>query len=82
KTSKDAHASVTIPGDTLIPQEDPINGVAMGRVRGPREPRQNYPLEQEVEEEAPQQQRQHFQQQQNFPPDFMANFNNTLTTMQ
>ncbi|MED6151961.1 hypothetical protein PIB30_087299 [Stylosanthes scabra] len=74
-------AKVTIPGDTLIPQEDPIDGVAMGRVRGPREPRQNHPLEQEVEEEAPQQQHQHFQQQQNFPPDFMANFNNTMAAM-
>ncbi|MED6115280.1 hypothetical protein PIB30_088975 [Stylosanthes scabra] len=74
-------AKVRIPGDTLIPQEDPINGVAMGRVRGPREPRQNHPLEQEVEEEALQQQHQHFQQQQNFPPDFMANFNNTMATM-
>ncbi|MED6125228.1 hypothetical protein PIB30_066651 [Stylosanthes scabra] len=71
-------AKVTIPGDTLIPQEDPIDGVAMGRVRGPREPRQN----QEVEEEAPQQQPQQFQQQQNFPPDFMANFNNTMATIQ
>ncbi|MED6149746.1 hypothetical protein PIB30_065542 [Stylosanthes scabra] len=45
-------AKVTIPGDTLIPQEDPIYGVAMGR------------------------------QQQNFPPDFMANFNNTMAAMQ
>ncbi|MED6126728.1 hypothetical protein PIB30_081208 [Stylosanthes scabra] len=34
-------AKVTIPGDTLIPQEDPLDGVAMGRVRGPREPRQH-----------------------------------------
>ncbi|MED6174754.1 hypothetical protein PIB30_072017 [Stylosanthes scabra] len=75
-------AKVTIPGDTLIPQEDPIDGVAMGRVRGPREPRQNPPPEQEVEEEAPEQQHQHFQQQQNFPPDFMANFNNTMAVMQ
>ncbi|MED6200041.1 hypothetical protein PIB30_081415 [Stylosanthes scabra] len=71
-------AKVTIPGDTLIPQEYPIDGVAMGRVRGPREPRQNPPLEQEIEEEAPQQQHQNFQQQQNFPPDFMENFNNTM----
>ncbi|MED6150909.1 hypothetical protein PIB30_077201 [Stylosanthes scabra] len=71
-------AKVTISGDTLIPQEDPIDGVAMGRVRGPREPRQHPPHEQEVEEEAPHQQHQHFQQQQNFPPDFMANFNNTM----
>ncbi|MED6224766.1 hypothetical protein PIB30_087326, partial [Stylosanthes scabra] len=75
-------AKVTIPGDTLIPQGDPIEGVAMGRVRGPREPRQDPPLEQEIEEEAPQQQHQHFQQQQNFPPDFMANFNNTMAAMQ
>ncbi|MED6213114.1 hypothetical protein PIB30_090120 [Stylosanthes scabra] len=75
-------AKVTILGDTLIPQEDPIDGVAMGRVRGPREPRQNHPLEQEVEEEAPQQKHQHFQQQQNFPPDFMPNFNNIMATMQ
>ncbi|MED6187641.1 hypothetical protein PIB30_078298 [Stylosanthes scabra] len=73
---------VTIPGDTLIPQEDPIDGVAMGRVRGPREPRQNHPLEQEVEEEAPQQQHQHFQQQHNSPPGFVAHFNNTMATMQ
>ncbi|MED6163323.1 hypothetical protein PIB30_078763 [Stylosanthes scabra] len=51
-------AKVTIPGDTLTPQEDPIDGVAMGRVGGPREPRQH----QEVEEEAPQQQPQQFQQ--------------------
>ncbi|MED6152042.1 hypothetical protein PIB30_088139 [Stylosanthes scabra] len=43
---------VTILGDTLIPQEDPIDGVAMGR------------------------------QQQNFPPNFMANFNNTMATIQ
>ncbi|MED6164870.1 hypothetical protein PIB30_094259 [Stylosanthes scabra] len=75
-------AKVTIPGDTLIPQEDLIDGVAMGRVRGPREPRQNPPLDQEIEEEAPQQQHQNFQQQQNFPPDFMANFNNTMAAMQ
>ncbi|MED6210995.1 hypothetical protein PIB30_069414 [Stylosanthes scabra] len=75
-------AKVTIPGDTLIPQEDPIDGVAMGRVRGPREPKQHHPLEQEFEEEAPQQQHQQFQQQQNFPPDFMASFNNTMATMQ
>ncbi|MED6162225.1 hypothetical protein PIB30_068389 [Stylosanthes scabra] len=74
-------AKVTIPGDTLIPQEDPIDGVAMGNVRGPREPRQNPPHEQEIEEEAPQQQHQNFQQQQNFPPDFMANFNNIMTAM-
>ncbi|MED6138136.1 hypothetical protein PIB30_071391 [Stylosanthes scabra] len=73
---------VTIPGDTLIPQEDHIDGVALGRVRGPRDPRQNHPLEQEVEEEAPQQQHQHFQQQPNLPPDFMANFNNTMAMMQ
>ncbi|MED6115580.1 hypothetical protein PIB30_091986 [Stylosanthes scabra] len=75
-------AKVIIPGNTLIPQKDPIDGVAMGRVRGPREPRQNHPLEQKVEEEAPQQQHQHFQKQQNSPPDFMANFNNTMATMQ
>ncbi|MED6211591.1 hypothetical protein PIB30_075253, partial [Stylosanthes scabra] len=71
-------AKVTIPGDTLIPQEDPLDRVAMGRVRGPREPRQH----QGVEEEAPQQQPQQFQQQQNLPPDFMASFNNTMATMQ
>ncbi|MED6176440.1 hypothetical protein PIB30_088230 [Stylosanthes scabra] len=71
-------AKVTIPGDTLIPQEDPLDGVAMGRVRGPREPRQN----QQVEEEAPQQQPQQFQPQQNLPPDFMESFNNTMATMQ
>ncbi|MED6222684.1 hypothetical protein PIB30_066723 [Stylosanthes scabra] len=71
-------AKVTIPGDTLTPQEDPIDGVAMGRMRGPREPRQH----QEVEEEAPQQQHQQFQQQQNFPLDFMTSFNNTMATMQ
>ncbi|MED6122489.1 hypothetical protein PIB30_040314 [Stylosanthes scabra] len=73
---KEAH--VTIPGDTMIPQEDPLDGVAMGRVRGPREPRQH----QQVEEEAPQQQPQQFQPQQNLPPDFMASFNNTMATMQ
>ncbi|MED6210636.1 hypothetical protein PIB30_066049 [Stylosanthes scabra] len=66
-------AKVTIPGDTLILQEDPLDRVAIGRVRGPREPRQH----QQVEEEAPQQ----FQQQQNLPPDFMASFNNTMATM-
>ncbi|MED6200083.1 hypothetical protein PIB30_081877 [Stylosanthes scabra] len=49
-------AKVTILGDTLIPQEDPLDGVAMGRVRGPREPRQH----QQVEEEAPQRQPQQF----------------------
>ncbi|MED6112910.1 hypothetical protein PIB30_066097 [Stylosanthes scabra] len=54
----------------------------MGRVRGPREPRQNPLLEQEIEEEAPQQQHQNYQQQQNFPLDFMANFNNTMAAMQ
>ncbi|MED6187379.1 hypothetical protein PIB30_075883 [Stylosanthes scabra] len=73
-------AKITIPGDTLIPQEDPIDGVAMGRVRGPREPRENPPLEQEIEEEALQQQHQDFQQQQNFPPNFMANFNNKIAS--
>ncbi|MED6139651.1 hypothetical protein PIB30_085818 [Stylosanthes scabra] len=56
---KEAKASIL--GDTLIPQEGPIDGIAMGRVRGPREPRQNPPLEQEIEEEAPQQQHQNFQ---------------------
>ncbi|MED6201391.1 hypothetical protein PIB30_094463, partial [Stylosanthes scabra] len=71
-------AKVTILGDTLIPQEDPLDGVAMGRVKGPREPRQH----QQVEEEAPQQQPQQFQPQQNLPPDFMASFNNTMATMQ
>ncbi|MED6175887.1 hypothetical protein PIB30_082547, partial [Stylosanthes scabra] len=71
-------AKVTIPGDTLIPQEDPIDGVAMGRVRGPREPRQH----QQVDEEAPQQQPQQFQQQENLPPDFMTSFNNTMAIMQ
>ncbi|MED6196948.1 hypothetical protein PIB30_052136 [Stylosanthes scabra] len=75
-------AKTSIPGDTLIPQEAPICGEAMGRVRGPREPRQNPPHEQEIEEEAPQQQHQNFQQQQNFPHDFMANFNNTMAAMQ
>ncbi|MED6152233.1 hypothetical protein PIB30_089913 [Stylosanthes scabra] len=69
---------VTIPGDTLIPQEDPLDGIGMGRVRGPREPRQR----QQVEEEAPQQQPQQFQQQQDLPPDFMVSFNNTMATMQ
>ncbi|MED6165959.1 hypothetical protein PIB30_104586, partial [Stylosanthes scabra] len=71
-------AKVTIPGDTLIPKEDPLDGVAMGRVRGPREPKQH----QQVEEEAPQQQPQQFQPQQNLPPDFMGSFNNTMATMQ
>ncbi|MED6123068.1 hypothetical protein PIB30_045812 [Stylosanthes scabra] len=49
-------AKASIPGDTLIPQEAPICGEVIGRIRGPREPRQNPPREQEVEEEAPQQQ--------------------------
>ncbi|MED6137198.1 hypothetical protein PIB30_062830 [Stylosanthes scabra] len=49
-------AKVIVPGDNLIPQENPLDGVAMGRVRGPREPRQH----QRVEEEAPQQQPQQF----------------------
>ncbi|MED6125061.1 hypothetical protein PIB30_064907 [Stylosanthes scabra] len=71
-------AKVIIPGDTLIPQEDPLDGVAMGRVTGPREPRQH----QQVEEEACQQQPQQFQPQQNLPPNFMASFNNTMATMQ
>ncbi|MED6112202.1 hypothetical protein PIB30_059523 [Stylosanthes scabra] len=75
-------AKALILGDTLIPQEAPIDGVAMGRVRGPREPRQNPPLDQEIKEEAPQQQHQHFQQQQNLSPDFMANFHNTIAVMQ
>ncbi|MED6151358.1 hypothetical protein PIB30_081736 [Stylosanthes scabra] len=52
-------AKASIPGDTLIPQEVPICGKTMGRVRGPREPRQNPPREQKIEEEAPQQQQQH-----------------------
>ncbi|MED6141275.1 hypothetical protein PIB30_101721, partial [Stylosanthes scabra] len=52
-------AKVTIPSDTLIPKEDPLDGAAMGRVRRPREPRQH----QQVEEEAPRQQPQQFQKQ-------------------
>ncbi|MED6224432.1 hypothetical protein PIB30_083942 [Stylosanthes scabra] len=71
-------AKVTILGDTQIPQEDPLDGVTTGRVRGPREPRQH----QQVAEEAPQQQPQQSQQQQNLPPNFMASFNNTMATMQ
>ncbi|MED6212241.1 hypothetical protein PIB30_081416 [Stylosanthes scabra] len=52
------------------------------RVKGPREPRQNHSLDQDVEEEAPQQQHQHVEQQQNLPPDFMANFDNTMAAIQ
>ncbi|MED6128411.1 hypothetical protein PIB30_097605 [Stylosanthes scabra] len=76
-------AKASIPRDTLIPQEAPICGEIMGRVRGPREPRQNPPRKQEIEEKAPQQQQhQGFQQQQTFPPNFMADFNNVIAAMQ
>ncbi|MED6209137.1 hypothetical protein PIB30_051842, partial [Stylosanthes scabra] len=75
-------AKAFIPDDILIPQETPINGEAMIRVREQREPRQ--PRQQR--QEAPQQQPQvpqppQVHQQQDFPASFYTHFDNSMTTI-
>ncbi|MED6225522.1 hypothetical protein PIB30_094483 [Stylosanthes scabra] len=78
-------AKVSIPDDTLIPQEPPIIGEAMERVREPkaknprqaRQPRQEAPQQQQ---QPPQEQPQpQVQQQQDFPSNFYTHFDNSMS---
>ncbi|MED6126227.1 hypothetical protein PIB30_076248, partial [Stylosanthes scabra] len=69
--------------DTLIPQEPPIIGEAMERVR---EPKAKNPKAKQTRQEAPQQQQQPPQeqpqpqvQQQDFPSDFYTHFDNSMS---
>ncbi|MED6210093.1 hypothetical protein PIB30_060868 [Stylosanthes scabra] len=71
----------TIKDDTLIPQEPPIMGVAMIRVReprarNPRQARQEAPPQQQPPQEQPQPQVHH---QQDFPPNFYTHFDASMS---
>ncbi|MED6197072.1 hypothetical protein PIB30_053351 [Stylosanthes scabra] len=76
-------AKESIPDDTYIPQEPPINGEAMVRVREPRarnprqarQPRQEAPQQQQPQEQ-PQPQ---VQQQQDSPANFYTHFDNSMS---
>ncbi|MED6135550.1 hypothetical protein PIB30_047548 [Stylosanthes scabra] len=78
-------AKVSIPDDTLIPQEPPIIGEAMERVREPRA--KNLRQARQPMQEAPQQQQQppqeqpqpQVQQQQDFPSNVYTHFNNSMS---
>ncbi|MED6225421.1 hypothetical protein PIB30_093593 [Stylosanthes scabra] len=70
-----------IKDDTLIPQEPPIMGVAMIRVReprarNPRQARQEAPTQQQPPQEQPQPQVHH---QQDFPPNFYTHFDASMS---
>ncbi|MED6201387.1 hypothetical protein PIB30_094427 [Stylosanthes scabra] len=65
-----------IPGDTLIPQEPPIIGVAMTRTRNPRPARQATPPKQEPPQEQPQ---PLFHHQQDFPSNFYTHFDASMS---
>ncbi|MED6205171.1 hypothetical protein PIB30_015511 [Stylosanthes scabra] len=70
-----------IKDDTLIPQEPPIMGVAMIRVReprarNPRQARQEAPPQQQPPQEQPQPQVHH---QQDFPPNFYTHFDASMS---
>ncbi|MED6214177.1 hypothetical protein PIB30_100361 [Stylosanthes scabra] len=65
-----------IPDDTLIPQEPPIVGVAMTRIRNPRPARQATPPQQEPPQEQPQPQ---FHHQQDFPSNFYSHFDASMS---
>ncbi|MED6170107.1 hypothetical protein PIB30_027707 [Stylosanthes scabra] len=75
---------VTLKDDTLIPQELPIVGEAMVRVR---EPRARNPRANQARQEAPQQQQQQPPQeqpqpqvlQQDFPSNFYTHFDNSMS---
>ncbi|MED6134684.1 hypothetical protein PIB30_039329 [Stylosanthes scabra] len=76
-------AKVVIRDDTLIPQELPIVGEAMVRVR---EPKAKTPKAKQTRQEAPQQQQQPPQkqsqpqvQQQDFPSNFYTHFDNSMS---
>ncbi|MED6158941.1 hypothetical protein PIB30_037669 [Stylosanthes scabra] len=69
----------TLKDETLIPQELPIVGEAMVRVREtrPRNPRQEAPPQQQ---QPPQEQPQpQVHQQQDFPPNFYTHFDNSMS---
>ncbi|MED6129173.1 hypothetical protein PIB30_105257, partial [Stylosanthes scabra] len=69
----------TLKDDTLIPQELPIVGESMVRVREPiaRNPRQEAPQQQQPPpQEQPQPQ---VHQQQDFPPNFYTHFDNSMS---
>ncbi|MED6224270.1 hypothetical protein PIB30_082415 [Stylosanthes scabra] len=70
----------TIKDDTLIPQEPPIVGEAMIRVREPRarNPRANQ-ARQEAPQQQPQEQPQPQVQQQDFPSNFYTHFDNSMS---
>ncbi|MED6122006.1 hypothetical protein PIB30_035652, partial [Stylosanthes scabra] len=70
-----------IKDDTLIPQEPPIMGVALIRVReprarNPRQARQEAPPQQQPPQEQPQPQVHH---QQDFPPNFYTHFDSSMS---
>ncbi|MED6212878.1 hypothetical protein PIB30_087677, partial [Stylosanthes scabra] len=70
-----------IPDDTLIPQEPPIVGEAMTRIReararNPRQARQATPPQQEPPQEQPQPQ---FHHQQDFPSNFYTHFDASMS---
>ncbi|MED6135863.1 hypothetical protein PIB30_050632 [Stylosanthes scabra] len=77
-------AKAFIPDDTLIPQEPPIIGEAMERVREPRvknpkqarQQRQEAPQQQQPRQEQPQPQ---VQQQKDFPSNFYTHFDNSMS---
>ncbi|MED6194062.1 hypothetical protein PIB30_024979 [Stylosanthes scabra] len=77
-------AKAFIMDDTLIPQEPPIVGEAMVRVREPRarnprqarQPTQEAPQQQQPPQEQPQPQ---VQQQQDFPSNFYTHFHNSMS---
>ncbi|MED6213001.1 hypothetical protein PIB30_089047 [Stylosanthes scabra] len=74
-------AKASIPEDTMIPMEPPINAKVMERVRGERTATRQAPLpEQEEKEAAEIPQTPHSQQ--SFPPNFMESFNSAIAEMQ
>ncbi|MED6162002.1 hypothetical protein PIB30_066275 [Stylosanthes scabra] len=71
-------AKASVPNDTLIPVEGPIDGKMMMRVRGTRQAPAPPPQEEEEDAEIPQAP----QVQQGVPSNFMDSFNNAMAAMQ
>ncbi|MED6114410.1 hypothetical protein PIB30_079983 [Stylosanthes scabra] len=73
-------AKAIVPDDTMIPQEPPINGEAMIRVREPRakNPKQARQEAPQQQQQPPQEQPQLQVQQQDFPSNFYTHFDNSM----
>ncbi|MED6188842.1 hypothetical protein PIB30_089765 [Stylosanthes scabra] len=75
-------AKASIPKDTMIPIEPPIDGKVMAIVRGERTATRQAPLPELEEEEETAEIPQAPQFQQSFPPNFMESLNSAMAEMQ